>query len=146
MQIIVDNDKRDDIITEEPAPELKEISDCTFGRNNPVKDITIVYGGTLRDEYFESGKTRRLVLLLDRTGRAKKVNDEEAYRLEEALFPHCESNDPHIIALGRLSSARVLCTDDSQLENDFTNPDLLDPPGSIYKNQEDHRHLIVEDA
>lgn len=145
MEILVDANKRDSVITPDPDSNVKELSDCLFGRNNPVQLLILVYGGTLKQEYFESGKAKRLIRTLDRAGRARKIDDELALDQEKKVEDLCRSDDPHIIALAQLSDARVLCTEDSDLEDDFKDPELLDPPGSIYKDQDQHRHLIVDD-
>lgn len=145
MEVIVDADKRDDVITTDPAPNLQEFSDCLFGRNDPVVHLTLIYGGRLKEEYYQSTKAKRLIKRLDQSGRAEKINDQKVNNLADRINHICRSNDSHIIALGKLSNARTLCTEDDALEDDFTDPELLSPPGRVYKYQDDHRHLLTED-
>ena len=55
----------------------------------------------------------------------------------------CRSNDLHVVALARLSGARVLCTNDHDLEIDFTNRQLVPAPkGKIYKNA-NHKAILI---
>ena len=47
----------------------------------------------------------------------------------------CVSNDPHVIALARISGARLLCSRDQKLHSDFGNKHLVDNPrGSVYQD------------
>ena len=50
----------------------------------------------------------------------------------------CLSNDAHIIALGQISGARLLYSNDKKLHVDFKNKLLIDEPrGKIYSTNED---------
>ena len=109
----------------------------------------LVMGGRLWDEYQDvpRGKrilTRRakLVLELERQGRARFYSaatvDEEERRVKDV----CQSNDAHVIALARISGARVLCARDGALEADFKNLELINSPaGHIYETAADSEHL-----
>lgn len=45
----------------------------------------------------------------------------------------CKSNDSHVIALARVGGARLLYTNDSDLQRDFVRSDLIDNPrGKVY--------------
>jgi len=127
----------------DPDPDFKDLSDSLFGRRNP--SAKIVYGGGLKREYLRSGKVRRVLLELDRNGRAQQVKDSEVDAEEKKLMSNdvCVSDDEHVIALARISGARLLCSDDNALENDFRNHQLVNSPrGNIYKRCPDHNHLI----
>ena len=39
------------------------------------------------------------------------------------------SNDPHVLALARIGGARLLFTNDRDLQQDFKNPELIEPSG-----------------
>jgi predicted nucleic acid-binding protein len=125
-----------------------------LGRNDPdykvvyaalmSKRLVLVYGGPLVKEYNRNTEVRRTVLSLERAGMALRISEsliaEEITWLERN--EHCLSNDPHIIALARVSGARLLCSNDGDLGQDFTNKALVDHPrGKIYKSI-DHRHLL----
>ena len=49
----------------------------------------------------------------------------------------CRSNDPHVLALAQLSGARLLYSNDRNLQRDFRNKSLIsNPPGKIYSTGE----------
>ncbi len=104
----------------------------------------LVYGGELSREYSRNGSIRRTVALLDRAGRAIKINDGDVDE-ETALLQRngsCVSDDPHIIALAAISGTRLLCSHDRDLHADFTNKALLDRPrGKVYQYAR-HEKLI----
>ena len=53
---------------------------------------------------------------------------------QEKVADACSSNDSHVIALARVSGARILCSSDRKLHADFGNPALINKPrGSIYQ-------------
>ena len=100
------------------------------------KDGKLVYGGQLAKELDHLPNAKRILAELKSEGRAllcsrQKVDDEEK---GVRMLGLCRSNDTHVIALARVSSARVLCTNDSDLEADFKNRKLVAAPkGKIYK-------------
>ena len=47
---------------------------------------------------------------------------------------NCKSDDEHIIALALVSGARILCTTDADLMDDFRDRLLLAPQGKIYSH------------
>jgi len=53
----------------------------------------------------------------------------------------CKSNDPHVLALARVSGARVIATDDSDLRRDVGNAKLLKPKGKVF-SKANQRHLF----
>jgi hypothetical protein len=53
------------------------------------------------------------------------------------------SNDVHILALARVSGARVLFLRDNNLHSDFKNTKILRPKGKIYQGQR-HKKLLDE--
>ena len=47
-----------------------------------------------------------------------------------------QSNDAHVIALAQLSGARLLYTNDGDLQKDFRNKNLVDnPEGKVYSTE-----------
>jgi hypothetical protein len=107
------------------------------------KDGILVYGGHLALELSRHDQARRLLVELGRAGRAIR-EDDEAVREDESrvhAMEECTSNDQHVIALARVSGARVLYTEDQALMNDFGNPRLLHPKGKIYRRAK-HRRLL----
>ena len=50
------------------------------------------------------------------------------------------SNDTHVLALARVSGARLLFTNDDDLKRDFANPDIIPgTPGQIYTTNRGRR-------
>jgi hypothetical protein len=108
------------------------------------KDGVLVYGGRLAAELGKLAVARKLLLELNRAGRAV-LEDNARVEVAESEIRKAggfESNDPHVLALARVSGARVLYTDDDTLMADFRNPRLLKPKGRIYQRAE-HSHLLV---
>ena len=104
----------------------------------------LVIGGRLLREYLRDRSVTKALLELDRRGAAKILRDD-AVDSETALVEHegmCASNDPHVIALARVTGARVLCTSDDDLTRDFKNKSLIDGPrGRVYRRRR-HVHLL----
>lgn len=112
--------------------------------------LTIVVGGKLRQE-LDSTKLRQWIVEALRAGRARSINDglvdHESASLRNA--GKCKSNDPHIVALARVSGARLLYTNDKDLHKDFKKSTLITGPrGKIYttnihkKFHANHRKLL----
>lgn len=111
---------------------------------NPDRDGRLVLGGLLARELGRVEAARRVVAELLRSGRARRIEDarvsEAAGELKDGGL--CRSNDHHVIALALVSGARVLCTRDRTLQEDFRNADLVTKPrGNIYQRRE-HGHLL----
>jgi hypothetical protein len=107
-------------------------------------DAKLVCGGKLKQEYQRMKEFWRYFVGLDRQGRTRLVSDSkvdaETLRLQETGA--CTSDDHHIVALARVSGARLLCSDDNALCNDFKNRNLLARPrGNIYRRA-DHAGLL----
>ena len=106
------------------------------------KDGRLVVGGRLWIKEYYGTQRANLVQSLEQAGRAIIYPASIVNAEEDAVKFDCKSNDAHIIALARVSGARVLCTQDSTLEDDFKNQALVNSPrGHIYKNAA-HQHLL----
>ena len=104
----------------------------------------LYYGGLLRREYERIRSIMRTLLALDAAGRAKAVPDMMVDELTEHLDRSgvCQSDDPHIIALAKITGSRLLCTDDHPLQQDFTNRSLLNNPRGKILKDDTHCHLL----
>ncbi len=106
---------------------------------------TIVIGGKVRKELCEIKAVERRIRVLLQAGRARTYPDD-VVDSEQAVVEasgQCESDDPHVIALARISGARVLFSSDGALCADFRNSRLVPkPPGKIYRTAK-HRHLLL---
>lgn len=104
----------------------------------------LVAGGQLLFELQKNNEVRRWLLRLGEAGRLIRVRDNdvttEADRLRKQGL--CLSNDHHVIALARVSGARLLYSRDQPLHADFTDRKLIAKPrGKVYQGAE-HRHLL----
>lgn len=112
----------------------------------------VVGGSQLRRELFgESRKENRWWRELNRAGVAIFVNDEDVddRAAELRSMKICESNDEHIIALAQVTQARLLYSNDADLQDDFRNHELVRRPrGKVYSTRETkvfthvHRSLL----
>ena len=69
-------------------------------------------------------------------GIVRRVDDDEVDKQAEQLSQQnvCKSNDVHVLALARISGARLLFTNDRALQIDFGNSDIIygNARGRIY--------------
>ena len=119
-------------------PELKPLQDFIYRG-----DSMLVIGGKLREELFRNRQVRSRIVVLSQSARVA-VFDSDLIEEEIRNLPHrsLASDDPHIIALARVSGARILFSGDQALHKDFRNPDLINNPrGNVYQNRS-HQHLL----
>lgn len=95
----------------------------------------LVMGGQLKAELRHRGLDEWLREAL----RAGRVFDQPAARIDEETLAiqrdgQCRSNDPHVLALARISGARLLYTNDYTLQADFADPGIVpgEERGRIY--------------
>jgi hypothetical protein len=99
--------------------------------------VSIVSGGLNARELSAAGLGRWLVQLV-RSGTAAIFEQREIEHECKSLHQLglCISNDLHIVALARLSGARLLFTRDRQLQADFKNYRIISHPrGRIYSSR-----------
>ena len=87
----------------------------------------LVVGGKLLEElsdYTGFGTWLRRSLV---RGRVIRVSDADVDRETANLQSRniCKSNDAHVLALARVSGARLLFTNDQDLRDDFRNPQVI---------------------
>ena len=130
MCLIVDTNVAALVFRKSPSPDFQPIWDWVDN-----KDGVIVYGGALRKELARTG-ARRYLRELSAAGKARDC-DDATVDAEEARVKKmrlCRSNDPHVVALARVSGARVLCSHDNKLIQDFKDRLLVyNPRGSVYQ-------------
>ena len=137
MCLIIDNDVRGKVLIYDD-PDYLLVKNALINHRN-----VMVYGGKLRREYIQSKKIRRILIAFDRAGIAKAFEDNLVDDETQIVIGLniCRSNDEHIIALARISGARLLCSEDIKLHADFKNKSLINSPrGKIYQ---DPRHVPV---
>ena len=116
----------------------------------------IVVGGTkMRAELYVHPVERdsRLMAELRRAGAIIETDDAKVDAGAEDLRRRgvCRSDDQHIIAVARVSGARLLYSNDPRLHDDFKDKPLIDRPrGKIYTTQRGkafravHRDLLQD--
>lgn len=128
-----------------------------FGENAPPAGVRflnwisngngrLVIGGLLMSELASSSSGfRAWAVQAQLSGRLRVANKTAA--LSEAGA--CKSNDHHVIALAQVSGARLLYSNDRDLQDDFRDKGLIDnPSGSVYSTlrtkrfAKSHRDLI----
>lgn len=136
MCAIVDNNVRSEVFGDTQTEAGKFFLD-SLGRNRQL-----VVGGKLLQELSEYENFRRWLSVALGAGQAKLVDEEEVESETRSLQSQaqCRSNDEHIIALARVSRARLLFTNDLDLQKDFTNYRLISTPrGKIYTTVQSQR-------
>mgnify|MGYP002869074523 FL=1 len=98
------------------------------------KDGKIVIGGKLLKELNKVRVAAHFIKTLSQAGRAVIVPSLLLNKEILDIDSQCKSNDCHIIALARISGARILCSLDKTLHKDFRNLRLVfNPKGHIYQ-------------
>lgn len=109
---------------------------------SPREDGRLVFGGHLAIELNKVNAARRFVKALQQAGRARFIPTVALKAETDNLPALCVSNDYHVIALARVSGARILCSRDKALHQDFSNTKLVSHPrGHVYQNAK-HKHLL----
>ncbi len=100
----------------------------------------LVVGGLLLRELASHDGFRSWLQEALKSGRAKSVPDERVGREAERLEKEdaCRSDDQHVLALARLSGARLLYSRDHALQRDFKEL-LKNPKGMVYPEQKGAR-------
>lgn len=100
----------------------------------------LVVGGKLHYELDGCSKGfRHLSKQLVLAGRMTIENKDEVDLRTRELLNHgaCRSNDAHVIALAQISGARLLYSNDYNLQQDFRDKALIDNPrGKVYTTNE----------
>lgn len=139
MCVIVDANVAHLVFRTEPSPDYEPLIHWLFRQ-----DGKLVLGGRNRQELEKVGMAFFAIRRLAVAGRTAVQPDDEVNEEERSVRKggRCRSDDPHIIALARVSGARTLCSADQDLHTDFTDPELVDSPrGQVYQNAT-HRHLL----
>jgi len=105
--------------------------------------LVVAHGGKLTEEYKKVDAVLESIVALDQAGLAKRVSDQKIQAEINKIQNACSSNDHHIVGLARACGARLLCSNDQALQDDFGKKQILDKPrGKIYKNPS-HKHLLA---
>lgn len=95
----------------------------------------LVSGGKLHEELRRSAEFRRWAEFAIRSPHLRVIPDRdlEAETQELERRADVRSDDPHVLALARVSGTRLLYTRDRKLRSDFQDPAIIaDPRGQLY--------------
>ena len=121
------------IVGELFSPEPKRIPDRFFqwmksgGR--------LVVGGRQWSELIENQTARDWLLQAITKGQVRKLNAATVESRTKELSARAElrSDDPHILAVALIGEARLLYSNDEDLQDDFKDPALIpSPAGRVY--------------
>lgn len=132
MPFIIDNNVVQRILCDKSDPKFCKLSRCLF-EGKPF-GVVFFYGGKLAEEYCRNKTVLRLLVQLDRAGRARRIDSSLIeYELKGIAQQKIKSDDEHVLALARASGARVLCSEDGDLISDFKNLSIIPrPKGKVY--------------
>jgi hypothetical protein len=129
MCLIIDANVAYTIRSDPPDPDSVPLL-----RQILARKVGVVSGGRNAEELHRAGLGDFLVTLaragiLSTFGREELEVDETRLRAEG----HCQSDDHHVLALARLSGARLLYSRDQRLHTDFKNQRIIaNPRGKVY--------------
>ena len=139
MCAIVDNSARDEVFggAESPAGEFF-FTWLTKGKGR------LVVGGKLRDELSGNQNFVQWLRQAVQAGRARILDDKEVNTATCGVLTDrvCRSDDPHVIALARISGTRLLYTNDNDLEGDFKR---LIPRGIVFTTKQDPQRQVTKE-
>ncbi len=141
MCLVVDTNVAPDVFAAPATGPFRAVYDAL----KRGRAVAVIGGTRMRFEYERLRSIQPIILELDRAGRCRQLDDgavdgEAMHLTREGL---CRSDDEHILAVARVSGVRLLCSNDTDLHADFTNPRILSPKGSVYQNAS-HRRLIAK--
>jgi rRNA-processing protein FCF1 len=144
MCLIVDTNLINIVLKKHPNVIFGCITKALFDTKSRV---TMVYGGKCYLNELEKCNCLKIAKSLTQAGKAKKIKDTEVDEEEQRVASmQIQSDDPHILALARLSGIRLLCTEDKELMIDFKNTNIIPAPnGSIYSRR-GHGHLLKQEC
>ena len=135
MCAIIDANIRDQVFGDAQSEAGKLFLDWLLKPNGGV----LALGGKLRQELSDNGRNRNFMEAyrqLRLGNRVKEDIPDDVIDAETAAIEAqgiCRSNDAHVLALARVSGARLLYTNDRALQEDFNNPQLVsEPRGLVY--------------
>ena len=101
--------------------------------------MRLVAGGKLLEELDSNSKFQKWRRQAVLSGKVRIVDNQEVETMAGQLVTNssCLSDDEHIVALAQISGARLLYSNDRDLQEDFKNRNLIDDPrGKVYSTLE----------
>jgi hypothetical protein len=133
MCLIVDTNRIADLLR--PSQDMTLLRHAVVGKRQQSR---LVLGGRLLEEYWRLQQYRTIFQELERAGRLRRVDSVQVNAEEKRIVASalCRSDDAHVLALARISGARLLCSEDGDLCTDFRSKSLIDQPrGKIYASK-----------
>ena len=136
MCAIIDSNSVHEVFGENRHQTGEKFFDWLCGKKGKGR---LVVGGKLRGELHRGSQGfRGMAEELYASGKLRHISDEkvdaEMNKLDEQGL--CNSDDSHIIALARVTGARLLYSNDKDLKDDFTNHNLINGPrGKVYSTR-----------
>ena len=129
MCAIVDANVAGEVFGSSPQPAAKRFFDWVNKGSG-----RLVAGGKLLRELESSSGFRTWAAVAVSAGKMRIVNEgtvnaRAGQLIEEGM---CRSNDPHVLALAQVSGARLLYSNDKDLQQDFKDSRLIHPEGYVY--------------
>ena len=146
MCAIIDNDVSHQVFGANPTASGLYFRDWLSRQNGGI----IVAGGRLFRELVQNPSFQRFFEARQQAGRAIRIPDAvgDAAETELQNLP-VRSNDTHVLALARVSGARLLFTNDRALQDDFRDRSIIGGTrGRVYTTRErsdvrnTHRNLL----
>ena len=140
MAIIIDANCAPVALKQPPSEEFRPVMKAILDG----KQKLAVGGSKQKHEYRKLHAVWMYIQLLDQAGKAFLVKDEsvDAEELDIQNRHTLASDDPHLLALARVSGARLLCSLDKALHADFCNPAIINKPRGYVYQVAAHAHLI----
>jgi len=140
MCIIVDTNRMSEFLCSQKKEDVAPIHQWLKKRHGFLIYST---GDKFSDEVKH--KARKILQQFMNAGYAKLVPSHEFIEDAKSLRENAtvKSDDYHVLALARATSARILFTSDKNLIKDFTNKTLVDNPrGKIYSGKQNRKELL----
>ena len=100
----------------------------------------LVVGGKVYEEFNQISSAHKWAQEAIQSGRMK-VTDKQEVETRATMLKKagsCMSDDEHVVALAQISGARLLYSNDSALQQDFANKNLINHPrGKVYTTLRD---------
>ena len=129
MCVILDADSVGLVFGTNPSPAGRDLLDWLERPHTTRPRPRLVVGGRLMRELTRNGIFEKWAETATQDGRVRRFPDIDIAEEESALPSNrCRSNDRHVIALARASGARILCSNDGDLRDDFRDLKLVPRP------------------
>ena len=146
MCVILDTSARDNVFGKERTAAGKQFFEWL-----ETGQARLVVGGELANELASSWAFQKWAETAVSDGRITNFGKSEVEKETHILSENWagKSNDQHVIALARVSKARILYANDQLLCEDFKDPALITQPrGKIYptgesQNARKHRRRLL---